>query len=183
MTGAGQPSTTHDNGAENELRRWMALYANLRIGDPSWAHSSIADLTATHGTYHDPSPWTRADEQQPGRCFEVATLWAERAGWTYIEGFALAPSAWPFPVFEHAWCLTADGLVADPALPDGTATGYFGIALSDAYRREQQSNRGTNAVFASDPANPLAGINEQALREGLPPSALAPRTTNPPPIR
>ncbi|MDR6980943.1 hypothetical protein J2X68_007685 [Streptomyces sp. 3330] len=90
-----------------------------------------------------------------------------------MEGFVLVPSAAPFSSFEHAWCLTADGKVADPSLPDGTATGYFGIPLQDVFRREQQTLRGTDSVFVSDPINPLASVNEAVLRAGLLPHAVA----------
>ncbi|MFJ4732530.1 hypothetical protein ACIP6V_09605 [Streptomyces sp. NPDC088770] len=90
-----------------------------------------------------------------------------------MEGFVLAPSAAPFSAFEHAWCLAGEGPVADPSLPDGMATGYFGIPLNDDFQREQQNRRNTTAVFTSGPSNPLAGMNEQILRTGLSPRALA----------
>ncbi|GGR08966.1 hypothetical protein [Streptomyces pilosus] len=66
-----------------------------------------------------------------------------------------------------------EGNVADPALPDGVVTGYFGIPLASSFRREQQCLRATIAVFTSDPSNPLAGYNKQILQVGLPGHALA----------
>ncbi|MEU9413713.1 hypothetical protein AB0E08_49655 [Streptomyces sp. NPDC048281] len=129
---------------------------------------------ADHGVFHEPAPWTHGGRHQPGRCFKNASEWAEQAGFTYVEGFVLVPSAAPFSCFEHAWCLTDDG-VADPSLPDGAAIGYAGIPLTHAFRREQQALRGTDAVLASDPKNPLAGVNEAVLRTGLPPHAVAER--------
>ncbi|MFD4605968.1 hypothetical protein ACFWPQ_49190 [Streptomyces sp. NPDC058464] len=158
--------------AEQELHRWLELYRQLRLGDSSWAHQSFADLVAACGSFQRPTSWTYGGIQQPGECFKTATAWAENAGWTYVEGFALVPSAAPFTCIEHAWCLTDDG-VADPSLPDGTATGYVGIPLTHTFRREQQALRGTDAVFVSDPKNVLAGINQDLLRSGLPPHALA----------
>ncbi|MGI5372680.1 hypothetical protein ACQEV2_00065 [Streptomyces sp. CA-251387] len=125
------------------------------------------------GSYRPPSPWTHGGQSQPGRCFAAASEWAERAGWAYAEGYALVRAAAPFTCFEHVWCLTDEGLVADPALPDGAAAGYFGIALSHRFRRQQQLARGTDAVFVSDPKNILVGINEQLLRSVLPDQALS----------
>ena len=159
--------------SRQELAEWVDKYRQLRVGDSSWAHCSVADLVAEHGIFYPPAPWPLNDPQQPGRCFKAAHEYAERNGWTYTEGFVLVPSAAPFSAFEHAWCLTNDGLVADPALPDGLAAGYFGIPLTDDFRRQQQRQRDTDAVFASDPSNPLAGTNDHILRTGLPRHALA----------
>ncbi|MFJ2397353.1 hypothetical protein ACIOTI_31945 [Streptomyces sp. NPDC087843] len=142
------------------------------MGDTSWSYRCFADLVADHGRFYRPALWPMTDPHQPGCCFRAASEWADRAGWTYVEGFALVPSAAPFVVFDHAWCLTQQGQVADPALPDGMATGYLGIALDAGFRREQQRTRATDAVFVSDPSNPLAGVNEQILRSGLPKGAL-----------
>ncbi|MFD5015349.1 hypothetical protein [Streptomyces chartreusis] len=157
---------------EQELRRWIELCRQLKVGDASWAHPSFADLVAACGFYQPPAAWTHGGTQQPGRCFQTASEWAERAGWTYVEGSAFVPSAAPFSCIEHAWCLN-DGDVADPSLPDGIATGYIGIPLSHTFRRQQQAIRGTDAVFVSDPRNPLTGINTDVLRTGLPTHAVA----------
>ncbi|MET9122271.1 hypothetical protein [Streptomyces sp. NPDC004528] len=155
-----------------ELTKWLGIYGQLTVGDMSWSYRSFADLVADHGRFYRPAPWSMTDPHQPGHCFRAAREWADRTGWTYVEGFALVPSAPPFTVIEHAWCLTHEGYIADPALPDGTATGYLGVPLDAAFRRGQQRSRGTDAVFVSDPSNPLAGINEQILRSGLPEHAL-----------
>ncbi|WP_413754763.1 hypothetical protein [Streptomyces sp. MMBL 11-3] len=174
-TELNSPSPTAKPGTtktEQELRRWLTLYQQLGPGDGTWAHPSFAHLVSAHGVYREPAPWTHGGVQQPGRCFETASQWAERTGWTYVEGFALLPAAAPFACFEHAWCM-AGNTVADPSLPDGTAIGYIGIPITHAFRREQQARRGTDAVFVSDPKNPLAGINEDVLRAGLPPHALS----------
>ncbi|MFD7972970.1 hypothetical protein [Streptomyces clavifer] len=168
-------STTHDLArARQELTEWVDKYRQLRIGDSSWVHRSFADLVAEHGSFFPPARWPLNDPQQPGHCFKAAREYAERTGWAYVEGFALVPSLVPFSAFEHAWCLTDEGLVADPALPDGLAAGYYGVPLSDDFRREQQHLRKTDAVFTSDPSNPLAGYNDLVLRTGLPHHALAP---------
>lgn len=63
--------------------------------------------------------------------------------------------------------------LADPSLSDGLALGYVGIPLSHDFRHEQQLQRATDAVFTSDPSNPLASLNEHFLRAGLPQHALA----------
>ncbi|MET7944192.1 hypothetical protein [Streptomyces sp. NPDC005302] len=173
MTKAFADGTGMDSPARaRELRRWLALYAKLQVGDASWAYRSFAQLVSDHGFYQQPSPWVHDGLQRPGQCFSTASQWAERAGWTYVEGYVLVPSAAPFSCFEHAWCLTDQG-VADPCLPDGTAVGYVGIPLTDSFRRQQQALRATHAVFVADPVNPLAGINEDVLRAGLPSQAVA----------
>ncbi|MER7805378.1 hypothetical protein ABTX71_34300 [Streptomyces parvulus] len=159
--------------ARRELKRWVGLYQQLGVGETSWVYRSFADLLADHGHYQAPAPWVHGGKQRPGRCFETASRWAEQEGWLYVEGLAYAPSAAPFSCFEHAWCLTADGLVADPSLPDGVATGYLGVPLTRAFRRQQQAARGTSAVLVSDPVNPFAGNNDRVLRTGLPEHALA----------
>ncbi|MFE6946655.1 hypothetical protein [Streptomyces chartreusis] len=156
-----------------ELTSWLDRYRQLRIGHDTWAHRSFADLVAAYGSFFDPAPWLERGPQTPGQCFAAASHWADEEGWAYVEGFAIAPSAAPFTVFEHAWCVTDKGDVADPALPDGVVTGYFGIPLNSDFRREQQRLRATKAVFTSDPSNPLAGFNDQILRQGLPRHALA----------
>ncbi|MFD7961192.1 hypothetical protein ACFV5J_10335 [Streptomyces zaomyceticus] len=141
------------------------------MGDETWAFRSFADLVAEHGSFFAPAPWPADVSASPGQCFAAASHWSDEVGWLYVEGFVLVPSAAPFTVFEHAWCLTDEGKVADPALPDHTASGYLGIPLTYDFRCEQQRIRQTNAVFVSDPVNPLAGVNEQILKTGLPPCA------------
>ncbi|WP_146051047.1 hypothetical protein [Streptomyces noursei] len=166
------PSTTDVVQAKRGIAEWLEKYRQLRVGDSSWAYRSFADLVAEHGVFYSPASWPLSDEQQPGRCFKAARECSERTAWTYAEGFVLAPSAAPFIVFEHAWCLTGDGRVADPSLPDGMAEGYLGIPLSGKFCREQRGLRATDAVFASDPSNPLTGINDYILRVGLPQHAV-----------
>ncbi|MGW1976515.1 hypothetical protein [Streptomyces sp. NPDC001889] len=159
-----------------QFAQWLDRSRQRRVGDESWAYRSFADLVAEHGSFFSPAPWPAAEAHPKagGRCFAAASEWSDRTGWTYAEGYAIVPSEVdPFPVFEHAWCLTGEGEVADPALPDGMATGYFGIPVSERFRREQQHSRATKAVFTQDPSNPLAGVNKLIFRTGLPRHALA----------
>ncbi|MGW2657026.1 hypothetical protein ACWC1D_25640 [Streptomyces sp. NPDC001478] len=158
---------------QNELSQWLNKYGQLRVGDETWAYRSFADMVAEHGSFFAPAPWPMRHPQTPGRCFAAASEWSDRTGWAYAEGYVLVPSAVPFTVFEHAWCLTDEGKVADPALPDGLASGYLGIPITGKFRCEQQRSRNTKAVFVSDPINPLAGVNEKIFLTGLPPWALA----------
>ncbi|MFI9825270.1 hypothetical protein ACIHFC_33260 [Streptomyces sp. NPDC052013] len=167
------PASEDSQQPLEELTKWLELYRQLRVGDDTWAHRSFADLVTAYGSFFNPAPWLERGPQRPGHCFAAASHWADEKGWAYVEGFAVTPSNAVFTVFEHAWCLTDEGDVADPALPDGVATGYIGIPLSSSFRREQQRLRATKAVFTSDPSNPLAGFNEQILRQGLPRHALA----------
>ncbi|MEV8097758.1 hypothetical protein [Kitasatospora sp. NPDC085879] len=105
----------------------------------------------------------------PGRCFAAATDYAQTTGATYVEGFVLVPGPAQWPVCAHAWCLR-DGAVADPSLPDGHAARY-GIPLAADYGRREQARRGTHAVL-TDPDEPWAVVNEEALRDGLPAEAV-----------
>ena len=85
-----------------EIAKWLALYGRLRVGDTSWAYRSFTDLVVEHGLYYPPAPWPQPDLPRPGECFRAAIEWADRASWTYVEGFTLAPPVAPFTVFEHA---------------------------------------------------------------------------------
>ena len=76
----------------------------------------------------------------------------------------------PF-AFDHAWCTGADAYAIDPSLPDGTAVAYLGLPFATACRQAQQAVRGTYAVLTVDTYGIFA--NDAALRDGLPPDALA----------
>ncbi|MEU7322610.1 hypothetical protein AB0465_37590 [Streptomyces griseoviridis] len=140
--------------------------------DRSWRHPTFADLVLEHGLWYAPAPWPaeHAWMPTPGRCFEAAHTWADREGWTYVEGYALVPGTWPTAAVEHAWCLTDTGRVADPALPDGFATAYLGVPLSHSFRAARPEGR--DAVLTTG-SNMMLGPNTVVLRSGLPPGALA----------
>ncbi|MFI2790593.1 hypothetical protein [Kitasatospora sp. NPDC018614] len=159
-----------------QLRAGLEFYRRL-APDPfrDWAYPTFADLVLAHGRLYAPTPWP-GGPQRPGQCFAAAHALADREGWTYCEGFALVPSsAGPVPhgAAEHAWCLTDDGRVADPALPDGYAALYWGLPLTEEFRAEHRQARGDDAVltYGTDPFR--AQLNE-VLRTELPPTALAP---------
>ncbi|WP_030237983.1 hypothetical protein [Streptomyces sp. NRRL S-350] len=177
MTGAADE-------AEQKLRHWVDTYAQLHSGDESWRFRSFAALVAAFGVLYHPAPWP-ADQPRGrlGRCFEEASKYADATGATYVEGFVLVPDApLMFPVFEHAWCLTPQGTVADTTIPDGGAVLYLGLPLHAAFRRTAQARRRTWAVLTYDTDNLLAGVNDVVLKAGLPPGALAlPNTPSPPP--
>ncbi len=163
---SGPADRTTDLSAAAELRAWLQL---LRTTPhfPGWAHPTFADLVLTHGRIYPPSPWG-GGEQFPRRCYEAAHRLADERGWTYCEGYALVPSCAPFIGIEHAWCLDDQGRVADPALPDGYATIYWGLPLTTAFR--QGEGRGHNAVLTIGP-DVFQGPG-RVLREGLPPGSL-----------
>jgi hypothetical protein len=118
-SGSAQTGCAVDRPAAGELRSWLELLRQVPF-DRTWVYPSFADLVLARGRLFPPAPWARAAAQQPGRCFAAAHHWTDlEDGWTYCEGYALVPSTMPFPAIEHAWCLTTDGRVADPALPDG----------------------------------------------------------------
>lgn len=162
-----------DAAAVETLQTWIDRYRQVPLGDETWAYASFADLVARHGQSYEPAPWLMDEPQKPGQCFAASRRRAEEAGWTYVEGFVLVPSVVPFICFEHAWCLTPEGLVVDPAVADGLATAYVGVPLTDRFCSEQRELRQTDAVLAFDPLSPLAGANTLILRDGLPPYALA----------
>jgi hypothetical protein len=86
----------------------------------------------------------------------------------YVEGMVMAEGV-PF-AFDHAWCIiAASDRVIESTLPDGMGLAYLGIALTDHYRRAQQSRRGLDAVITGGGIN-LAD-NADALRGGLPDDA------------
>ncbi|MFE2038442.1 hypothetical protein ACFXBB_35500 [Streptomyces scopuliridis] len=153
-TGTGELTPGH--GADSALRLFDLV---RRQALPEAGR----DLVAAHGAFYEPAPFPHGDRRQPGQCFRTASEWAEPAGWPYVEGFVLVPSAVPFSCFEHAWCLTDDGVRRPITARRDRHT----------FRREQQALRGTDAVFASDPKNPLAGINEAVLSTGLLAHAIA----------
>ncbi|MFI8221418.1 hypothetical protein [Streptomyces sp. NPDC085932] len=163
MTASLEPAAAPDR-LRSELERLRTL-----VLDPSYAHPTFADLVLTYGRDYAPSPWTTGvHPQRGGECFAAAHSWANRQGWTYCEGYALAAEP-IIGAFEHAWCLAEDGQVADPSVPDGWIVAYRGIPLSATFIRAH--NRGDDAVITFG-RNLSAGPNTAVLRDGLPPEAL-----------
>ncbi|WP_240152152.1 DUF6283 family protein [Streptomyces mobaraensis] len=168
-----------------QLRAGLDFYRPL-VPDSyrGWRYPTFADLVLAHGRLYAPAPWP-GGPQRPGQCFAAAHALADREGWTYCEGFALLPSSAgpvPYGAVEHAWCLTDEGRVADPALPDGYAALYWGLPLAEAFRAEHRRARGDNAVltYGTDPFR--TQLNE-VLRTELPATALVPLHPAAPPIR
>jgi hypothetical protein len=154
---------------ERQLLEGVERERQLEIGKEGWAYRSVAELVLDHGRFFAPARWPL--DEHPGRegdCFAAAHEWADRTGWTYVEGSVLAPDSL-FSVSDHAWCLTPEGEVADPALPDGIAAAYLGVPYTDAFRRSFPERHGDALVtFAR---NLLLGCNLTVLREGLPADA------------
>lgn len=171
-----QPPDGIDAKVVRQLREGLDFYRPLAPDHcRDWAYPTFADLVLAHGRLYAPGPWP-GGPQRPGQCFAAAHALADREGWTYCEGFALVPSSdghVPHGTAEHAWCLTADGRVADPALPDGFADLYWGLPLSETFRAEHRQVRGDDAVLTYGTHPFRAQLNE-ALRTELAPTALAP---------
>ncbi|MGI5405187.1 hypothetical protein ACQEV9_00175 [Streptomyces chartreusis] len=53
-----QPPTEGRSETERELRRWIELYRQLKVGDAAWAYPSFADLVAAYGFYQPSAAWT-----------------------------------------------------------------------------------------------------------------------------
>ncbi|MCZ1012140.1 hypothetical protein [Streptomyces lydicus] len=160
---AGPASEADDLRARLEQLRILVL-------DPTFEYPTFADLVLAHGCDYAPAPWPAgAHPRLLGDCFTAAHRWADREGWTYCEGYALAAD--PLTgAFEHAWCLTPDGHVADPAAPDGWTLAYRGIPLTDVFRRAHVRDGDAVITFGHDL---LGGPNIAVLRDGLPDAALA----------
>lgn len=120
-----RPPRVPGGPAQRELTDGLQPFRQLTL-DPPWRHPTFADLVLEHGRWYPPAPWPARQERThtPGRGFAATHTWADRAGWTYVEGYALVPGSWLIAAIEHAWCLTGTGALADPALPDGFATAY-----------------------------------------------------------
>jgi hypothetical protein len=171
-----RPPEGVDVDTVRRLRAGLDFYLPL-ASDTSrdWHYPTFADLVLTHGHLYAPAPWP-GGPQRPGQYFAAAHALADRKGWTYCEGFALVPSSAgsvPHGAAEHAWCLTNDGRVADPALPDGYATLYWGLPLAEAFRAEHRQARGDDAVLTYG-TNPFRAQLNKVLRTELPATALVP---------
>ncbi|MFK0154170.1 hypothetical protein ACIQVK_19115 [Streptomyces sp. NPDC090493] len=159
-----------------QLRTGLDFYRPL-ASDRSrdWVYPTFSDVVLAHGRLYAPAPWP-GGSQRPGQCFAAAHALADREGWTYCEGFVLVPSsAGPVPhgAAEHAWCLTDDGQVADPALPDGYAALYWGLPLTEEFRAAHRRVRGDDAVLTYG-IHPFRAQLNEVLRTALPSTALAP---------
>ncbi|GGN44780.1 hypothetical protein GCM10012285_27690 [Streptomyces kronopolitis] len=174
----GQPAgtTAVNDDPVNQLRAGLEFNRPLAPDHcRDWVHPTFADLVLTRGRLYAPTPWP-GGPQRPGECFAAAHACADREGWTYCEGYVLVPSTadhTPYGAVEHAWCLTADGHVADPALVDGYAALYWGLPLTDTFRAAHRKVRGDDAVLTYG-AHPFRAQLNEVLREGLPPGALVP---------
>jgi hypothetical protein len=136
---------------------------------PGFAHQSFLELVLASGRVFRKAP--RPDgfpRARPGRCFHAASATAEMTGLAYVEGLALIGSE-QYP-FEHAWVADEKGNALDPSMPDIVPVTYVGLAFDAAFRREQQTLRGTHAVIAVDTDGFLD--NTELLRTGLPQGAL-----------
>ncbi|GGN46657.1 hypothetical protein [Streptomyces fuscichromogenes] len=174
-TAHGPGDGAHDRGdGPVHAGHLRAVLEQLRTLVPKrrrdWAYPTFAGLVLTHGRDFAPASWTAGTHpRRTGECFAAAHEWADREGWAYCEGYALAADP-VIGAFEHAWCLTPDGRVADPAIPDGWVLAYRGLPLTASFLRAQ--GRGDAAVITL-PRDMLVGPNAAVLRDGLPSDALA----------
>jgi hypothetical protein len=156
-------------GATGHLHAELQQLRTLVL-DPSYRHPTFADLVLERGRDYTPAPWPAgAHPQLMGDCFAAAHEWAQTQGWTYCEGYALSADVL-IGAYEHAWCLTPDGRVADPAVPDGWVLAYRGLPLTASFIRAQ--GRGDHPAITI-PRGLAPGPNTDVLRDGLPPDALA----------
>jgi hypothetical protein len=61
-------------------------------------------------------------------CFGNATIYGERYGGSYVEGYMIRPSIGV--LIHHAWITTPNGFVTDPTLVDNSDVEYFGVPFS-----------------------------------------------------
>ena len=116
-----------------------------------------------------PAPMER---MEVGQCYANAQALAfAHPELTYVEGVAAG-----LTVRDHAWCVTADGVVIDPTWRDPESCAYFGIPFQPGYLHEVVDASKTSvrvlseenqAIFQLDPALFLANVG------GTPPWAWA----------
>ncbi|RSD10289.1 hypothetical protein [Amycolatopsis eburnea] len=125
----------------------------------------MEDLVLTYGRWFTPS---RLPIDRPTgslqRCFANAARHSCEYDLFYVEGYATANSAAPFP---HAWCSRPDGTVEDPTW-NGDGTNYFGIPFTADFIRSRDLRRENGPLLFDQH---LTGW--QLLHGGIPDGAIA----------
>lgn len=124
-----------DREAASPIRR------DLEMQKAAFGPRPLNDFMLKHGRDYQIGPGTFAGPRgEPKRCFMNAALLAlgDKA-LTYVEGKIHICG---IPI-DHAWCITADGVVVDPTLvasrEDDTfarVQGYFGVPFRAEYVRK-----------------------------------------------
>jgi hypothetical protein len=105
----------------DELTNMAAAYRQL-LGQ----HPSLYGFVLERGREYEPAPLPAGISRgAPRQCFQNALNIADDDGLVYTEGYMLRPGV-PILV-HHAWCVTPDGVVVDPTIPDPETCGYYGI--------------------------------------------------------
>ncbi len=103
-------------------------------GQGEWAYQSAYHLLLAQGQFFTPGARPSCIPKLPDQlCYQNAAVTARtfRArGLLYAEGFACMRRAAGIPI-EHAWCVSADGMVVDPTW-EPAAEVYFGVVVADS---------------------------------------------------
>ena len=117
-----------------------ALQDHVAMMHRAWPDNLLMRFYLAHGRDYAIGPATFAGPRgKPQQCYMNATLLALRDSTvTYVEGYVSCVVP-----LQHAWCVTADGVVIDPTLGDaklGSTAGttdrisdYFGVPFRTDY--------------------------------------------------
>lgn len=181
----GNPEPTD---TDHSAKEWANTIARSRkgMGSPDLEYNGFDDVLSKHGVEFKPPQSVEENSRlmaeygiqagEPKECYEAAGrcfLW-DRGGsssLTYVEGYATSI----IPV-QHAWVVTEDGQVIDPAwngqeiegvgsLTPGTS--YFGVPLSTEFVRTHILDSGTWGVFSD-----FEPSTADLYRNGFPDGAL-----------
>lgn len=115
---------------DQEVENWE------RVGHPAL----LQRFVQRKGRAFEP-PKKLVERMEPNECFANATLYVQRFGGTYVEGFTVIENI-EFLV-HHAWVVLDDGEIVEPTLSDGgLGHRYFGVSFeTELLMREIIKNR------------------------------------------
>lgn len=121
--------------AEKQLRRWLREQREAFELRPGMLYRGPADFVICHGEWMSPFACMPLI---PSQCYQNAIIAAEYRGWTYVEGYAMAPdpallagsnAIYQGPPFvQHAWALDKRGRMVELTWPVPGAA-YRGVAF------------------------------------------------------
>lgn len=141
----------------NALRQYLEL--RLRANDP------LASFLLAHGKDYALGPQSFAGKRgEQGMCYmNAAHLALDNTGLTYVEGMVSVCGIH----IDHAWCVSADGIVIDPTLANGDdIAGYFGVPFLTDYVRKACLRNGVYGLLGYELRKTLSKLVELGLQDG-----------------